>query len=836
MNGASPPKLNRYSTAGNIKNKITYYSYDILGNVDTLVQEYRSGVMKTTNNSLKKTVYDYDLQSGKVDKVTYQHGYPDAFYHIYQYDAENRLTNVQTSADSVNWDNDAYYSYYLHGPLSRTILGDQQVQGINYAYTLQGWMKEVNPPIYSGTGYVLQPDGSSGSEVASNAYNLLLNYYDQDYAAVSPITSADNGVNTTLGTGYRPLYNGNISSIGANIGALGHPLLYNYQYDQLNRLVHMDAWNNTGSTWSSSSILPDFQENVAYDPNGNILQYKRNGNNTFAGSSINMDSLSYAYTYGTNKLDHISDNVASGNYPNDIDNQSLGNYTYDALGELTADAASSITGITWTVYGKINTITKSGSTIAFTYDPAGNRISKTVTASGNTITTWYVRDAQGNVMSIYTAGDPTVNSGDLTQTEVDMYGSSRLGLTKCNIDLQTFVAPTQTSFPLLGWGTGLIFTRGNKLFELTNHLGNVLATVSDKKIGVSLDGSTVDHFNPLVLDANDYYPFGSLEPGRTYAATSAGNYRYGFNGKENDNEVKGLGDQQDYGMRIYDPRVGRFLSVDPLTKAFSMLTPYQFASNSPIANIDLDGKEAANAFFGMKKMIFGITSLKMNNANSMIGNIQEQSYTVDINDPTKNVQQLQKQIATDINSIYGTENGSFSFAKQQKSGEITKGDYIQIDPGLKALDIAVKVADVQTFENKKPGIDVPVEGFSITFRTLEGHVEVGVIIFTAEQFTNPKTGAKSFRFDISSTTQIDHGIASIISSKSRKIQQAVWNQVLTNVASFMGGKVSDASQLISTYKPSDFKIIKNDETSIGIPEDSATPKTEVTNLIIKRKT
>jgi len=547
--------------------------------------------MKTTNNSLKKTVYDYDLQSGKVDKVTYQHGYPDAFYHIYQYDAENRLTNVQTSADSVNWDNDAYYSYYLHGPLSRTILGDQQVQGINYAYTLQGWMKEVNPPIYSGTGYVLQPDGSSGSEVASNAYNLLLNYYDQDYAAVSPITSADNGVNTTLGTGYRPLYNGNISSIGANIGALGHPLLYNYQYDQLNRLVHMDAWNNTGSTWSSSTILPDFQENVAYDPNGNILQYKRNGNNTFAGSNINMDSLNYAYTYGTNKLDHISDNVASGNYPNDIDNQSIGNYTYDAIGELTADNASGITGITWTVYGKINTITKSGSTIAFTYDPAGNRISKTVTASGNTITTWYVRDAQGNVMSIYTAGDPTINSGDLTQTEVDMYGSSRLGLTKCNIDLQTFVAATQTSFPLLGWGTGLIFTRGNKLFELSNHLGNVLATISDKKIGVSLDGTTVDHFNPLVLDANDYYPFGSLEPGRTYAATSAGNYRYGFNGKENDNEVKGLGDQIDYGKRIYDPRVGRFLSLDPYYKKYPELTPYQFASNTPLQAVDLDGLE-----------------------------------------------------------------------------------------------------------------------------------------------------------------------------------------------------------------------------------------------------
>jgi RHS repeat-associated protein len=72
----------------------------------------------------------------------------------------------------------------------------------------------------------------------------------------------------------------------------------------------------------------------------------------------------------------------------------------------------------------------------------------------------------------------------------------------------------------------------------------------------------------------------------------SGVYRYGFNGKENDNDIKGEGNQQDYGMRIYDPRVGRFLSVDPITKKYPELTPYQFASNTPIAAIDLDGLEA----------------------------------------------------------------------------------------------------------------------------------------------------------------------------------------------------------------------------------------------------
>jgi len=77
--------------------------------------------------------------------------------------------------------------------------------------------------------------------------------------------------------------------------------------------------------------------------------------------------------------------------------------------------------------------------------------------------------------------------------------------------------------------------------------------------------------------------------GRKY--TTENRYRYGFNGKENDSEVKGEGNQQDYGMRIFDSRLGRFLSVDPLTKEYPWYTPYSFAGNKPIEAIDLDGAE-----------------------------------------------------------------------------------------------------------------------------------------------------------------------------------------------------------------------------------------------------
>ena len=117
-----------------------------------------------------------------------------------------------------------------------------------------------------------------------------------------------------------------------------------------------------------------------------------------------------------------------------------------------------------------------------------------------------------------------------------------------------------------------------------------MVTISDKKIGVdnNSDG-TIDYYTADVVTASDYYPFGMQMPGRKFAAN--GTYRYGFNGKENDNEVKGEGNQQDYGMRIYDPRLGRFLSVDPIAKQYPELTPYQFASNRPIDGIDMDGLE-----------------------------------------------------------------------------------------------------------------------------------------------------------------------------------------------------------------------------------------------------
>ncbi len=560
-----------------------FFSYDMHGNVDTLLQDYKLGALADAGNRFKKIVYRYDLISGKIRQVAYQPSQTDAFYHRYSYDAEDRLTNVETSADSIYWENDAYYQYYRHGALARAVIGQQQVQGMDYAYTLQGWLKGVNSTAVTSAADMGR-DGISGSVSGKDAFGYAIHYYgNRDYnplnTSVKPFAAVD-------GATFKPLFDGNIGAISQHNPALGEPLLYAYNYDILNRLKGMQALRNlntTTNTWTPTAIS-DFGETITYDEDGNILTYNRNGN-TLAGKPLAMDKLNYIYKAGKNQLDYVKDSVASSNYDSDIDNQVAGNFAYDSLGNITKDNAAGISSITWTLYGKISTITKTdGTVIRYTYDVGGNRISKIV----NGVQTWYVRDAAGSVMSIYTKGDSNINNGDLTRTEVHLYGSNRLGISTTGNNMQNVVSPPVTSLPGLGIGKSVSFVRGKKFFELTNHLGNVLATVSDRKKAISVNGTTIDRYEADIESAQEYYPFGMLMPGKVLQSDK---YRYGFNGKENDNEPKGLGNQLDYGMRIYDPRLGRFLSVDPLAKSFPWNSTYAYAENDVIRSVDLDGTE-----------------------------------------------------------------------------------------------------------------------------------------------------------------------------------------------------------------------------------------------------
>ena len=86
----------------------------------------------------------------------------------------------------------------------------------------------------------------------------------------------------------------------------------------------------------------------------------------------------------------------------------------------------------------------------------------------------------------------------------------------------------------------------------------------------------------------DYYPFGMLLPNR-HESTNA--YRYGFQGQEKDDEIKGEGNSLNYKYRMHDPRIGRFFAVDPLTAEYPQWSPYSFSGNQVIHTVELEGLE-----------------------------------------------------------------------------------------------------------------------------------------------------------------------------------------------------------------------------------------------------
>jgi len=550
-------------------------------------------------------------------------------------------------------------NYYLHGPLARVEYGDNKVQGEDYAYTLQGWIKGVN----SNTLDTLRDIGKDGaigsvnSIFAKDAFGYTLNYHANDYKAIDGLkwNTATNRfesiiAGSDLNNSRNDLFNGNITSM---VTTLEKPMIYTaaanqaptvmaqgtaYRYDQLNRLKEMKAFANldfTTNTWQSGSTYTGMYHNkFNIDANGNI-QWQQRADST---GSI-FDKLSYRYKLdptgrlAQNRLYHVNDSAANNLAPDDIKDEgvftanastinSANNYEYDEIGNLKHDSQEQIDSITWTVYGKIKKIirtdTSSKPDLEFNYDASGNRISKIVKPHGTSIenggtdiptqwtSTYYVRDAQGNIMTTYKLAAPAMASS-FKVTERNLFGNSRLGTDDTQIEL---IAALPTANPYTR-------TLGNKHYEASNHLGNVLTVFTDRKIPVTSDGTTIDHFDADVVNTFDYSPFGAPMNERTYRlvmkytdsthtnsvpAFVNGNeslaniahdsltYRYGFNGQEKDDEIKGAGNQIDYGARVYDPRLGRWLACEPLAMDFPFLSTYAFAANSPILLKDADGK------------------------------------------------------------------------------------------------------------------------------------------------------------------------------------------------------------------------------------------------------
>ncbi|MFN6075594.1 MAG: RHS repeat-associated core domain-containing protein [Fluviicola sp.] len=133
---------------------------------------------------------------------------------------------------------------------------------------------------------------------------------------------------------------------------------------------------------------------------------------------------------------------------------------------------------------------------------------------------------------------------------------------------------------------------GCSSLELTNHLNNVLSVISDKVIPHASGGS-VAYYKADILQAMDYSPFGVKLKGRNLNKT--GNtelYRSGFQGQEEDDELKGDGNSVNYTFRMHDPRLGRFFAPDPMETRYPWNSTYAFSENRVVDCIELEGAES----------------------------------------------------------------------------------------------------------------------------------------------------------------------------------------------------------------------------------------------------
>jgi RHS repeat-associated protein len=89
----------------------------------------------------------------------------------------------------------------------------------------------------------------------------------------------------------------------------------------------------------------------------------------------------------------------------------------------------------------------------------------------------------------------------------------------------------------------------------------------------------------------NHHHLGGMEMPERKWKVGSGFYRFGFNGQDKNDEISGSGNSYEFTFRMYDPRTGRFLSVDPIGKNYPHSSPYAFAENSPIQCIDLEGLE-----------------------------------------------------------------------------------------------------------------------------------------------------------------------------------------------------------------------------------------------------
>ncbi|MCB0842116.1 MAG: N-acetylmuramoyl-L-alanine amidase [Bacteroidetes bacterium] len=372
-------------------------------------------------------------------------------------------------------------------------------------------------------------------QVATTMENEFENIYgDDDHEDLFGMKFHYNEGFTSQNPQAKSLFDGNLSGLEwqsvSDCGIKG----YGFEYDDMDRLKEAHyAEKSSNGNWSVNMNRYSVQ-NIQYDANGNIQSLSRNGYNGV--NYGNIDDLTY--TYQGNRLIKVVDNVANNNSSIDqfIDGMNVGNdYSYDPSGNLTHDLNKGIS-VNYNHLHKPSQIDfMNGDQLTYTYDAAGNKLRKKVSASNSTQKDYVMGFVYLDTVLAYFGHE-----------------EGRVMVDADGFDFQ---------------------------YNLKDHLGNV-------RLSFHADGNG----SPELLQEDHYYPFGMRLGGLSYQSGLKNDYLY--NGKELEEELD-LG-WYDYGFRWYMADVGRFVSVDPLAENFQDISTYVYALNNPVNLVDPDGRAATD--------------------------------------------------------------------------------------------------------------------------------------------------------------------------------------------------------------------------------------------------
>lgn len=341
----------------------------------------------------------------------------------------------------------------------------------------------------------------------------------------------------------------------------GTPATVTYAYNELGQLQTKKLGSTSTVTsqyniqgWLTSQTSPKFSLALDYFSTG-----RRDGNITKLSWGHGSATDQY-YTLNYDKFGRMTTGVHSLNKFN----ETIGSYDLNGnIKSLTRTANGSTSdNFTYTYNG--NRLTNlSGISGTYTYDNSGNL---TYDPRKNLNFTWNSLNTPKEIMSGSTVKAKYLYSYDGTKVKVQDSGNTNgydylggLTLVKTNNILT----------PEYHFGEGVI--RGNEVMYFEkDHLGST-------RVVLNTSGT--------VLEKNDYYPFGMRHANSAHSLTA--NNRYKFNGKED--QTIGSLNLLDYGARMYDGQIGRWLGVDAMADKYYPVSPYAYCANDPIKYIDPTG-------------------------------------------------------------------------------------------------------------------------------------------------------------------------------------------------------------------------------------------------------